>query len=357
MDFSSVRPRTPPSCGSRRWASETFEDVGPKRLLVVREGGALKIAHEEMLHSELVAPNRAAEVDFHFTLTLESGLYMMLPDAKLPAEHGALKAEAESGGNANDAIYTTSAQVDDAQLNASVRPWKGTKVRLDDGCIAEVRGFVLLSRVEPHFGTLQEWQGSEDPPQPALSAEQRTQAAFALTQPVLAAQLDGCKQATFAQRAQTPPPVMGTAIDDQALLQKGRAAFAKLPAVVALQRRHLTEAEDPSGLWWSESVQVQGFRHPGSGQTLVSVHADNGGVCGEFSAAEWAIFELKRGTLTRIYSADPPGSIRAALDLDADGRLELIVTHRGFDTDAALISPDADGPHAVLTHSYQDCGC
>jgi hypothetical protein len=49
-----------PSAGSatanftQTWESGTFRDIGPKQLVVVREGGRLRIAREEMLASELV---------------------------------------------------------------------------------------------------------------------------------------------------------------------------------------------------------------------------------------------------------------------------------------------------------------
>lgn len=347
---------------TQRWASERYEDVGPKRLLVVREGGGLKIAQEELLRSELVKREPAAlGFDFHFTLPLQSGLYMPLPEAPVPDTHGPVRAERELAGTPSG-IYTSSAPVSDGDLPASVLAWKGAKLRLDDGCLAEVRSFVLLTRVEPHFGTVQEWTGQGDltadgKPPAALSEAQIAQAAFGLTTPKLAALLHGCAEGSYAQREQTPVPVQAVQVSDAALLQKARAAFAKLPSVLALQKRHRVEAEDPSGLWWESSVQVQAFRHPVSGQTLVSVRADNGGVCAEFSAAEWVIFEQRDAKLVRLYSGAPPAELVRALDVNADGRLELLVTHQSFDGDVALVSPDEQGPSLQLEHAYQDCPC
>jgi ketosteroid isomerase-like protein len=40
---------------TQHWTSGKFEDSGPKRLLIVREAGKLKIAQEEMLRSDVAA--------------------------------------------------------------------------------------------------------------------------------------------------------------------------------------------------------------------------------------------------------------------------------------------------------------
>lgn len=40
-----------------------------------------------------------------------------------------------------------------------VRKRKGAKVRVEAECEAEIVGFTILSRVEPHFGTIQDWNG------------------------------------------------------------------------------------------------------------------------------------------------------------------------------------------------------
>ncbi|MET0283751.1 MAG: nuclear transport factor 2 family protein [Polyangiales bacterium] len=334
---------------TQHWSSGTFSDVGPKRLLVVREAGALKIAHEELLHSQLVEQT-SKTVDVHFTLALPSGLYLVLPEAKAPEKHGAITSE-----GASETMYTHTAQVDEAQLPAAATGWKKRKVRLDDGCIAEVESFVLLSRVEPHFGTVQAWKGDDE--HKPLTPAQIAQEAFALTEPQVAAKLSGCKQGVIAQREEASAPVAGERVSDDALLAKARAAFIKLPSVQALQKRHLKEAEDPSGVWWESSLKAEAFKHPASGQTLLSVQADNGGVCDEFAASEWVLFELRDGKLVKLRDGMAPARVNRALDLDGDGRLELLVEQPDFSTDYALVSPDRAWTEPQLTHSYQDCPC
>ncbi|HEX5659493.1 MAG TPA: hypothetical protein VFX59_19995 [Polyangiales bacterium] len=332
---------------TQRWASGTFRDAGPKKLLIVREGKQLRIAQEEMLRSELQTPS-AKVVDIHFTLKLASGLYVFLPELPIPTEHGPITREAEE-----DSIYTHSAPVQAPDANV----WSTQKVRLDDGCVGELDAFVLLSRVEPHFGTVQTWEGTGVPPGPAVPAKQIAEEAFALATPQVAARVRGCSEGLFAQRTDTPAPTQAVPVTDEPLLERARKAFAALPSVKALQQRHLAEAEDPHGEWWTSSLRAEAYRHPVSGQTLLVAQADNGGTCSDFSAQETAVFELRGDKLVRLRAGLPPARILRTLDVDGDGRLELLFDRPVLSIDRSLISPDKAWPEPSLTHSYQDCPC
>jgi ketosteroid isomerase-like protein len=340
---------------TQRWSSGSFADVGPKQLLIVRDGERLRIAHEEMLRSDLQAPV-ASMIDLHFTLALQSGLYMVLPEISAPRDHGPITPESELGREAGS-LYTYSAALEDSSLPPAATTWKGQKVRLDDGCVGELDSFVLLSRVVPHFGTVQSWRGTGDTPGMAADAEQIAQQAFALTTPQVAARVRGCGKGQFAQRLDTPAPTSGVPVEDAALLDKARASFTSLSSVKALQQRHLAEAEDPRGQWWTPSLRVEAYRHPVSGQTLLIAQADNGGMCADFSAQETAVFEARGSKLVRLRAGLPPARILRALDVDGDGRLELLLDNPDFSTDRTLVSPDKTWREPALTHAYQDCPC
>lgn len=341
---------------TQRWSSGAYSDVGPKRLLLVREGGELRIAHEEMLHSQqLGAKARAGSLDFRFTVATRDGLYLVLSELTAPEAHGEVSLAHEL--EADSQLFTSVAPVDEGALPAEASAWTQRKLRLDDGCQAEVDGFVLLSRVEPHFGTVQTWQGVGDLPGPALDEAQTAREAFALAGTQLAARLRGCSQGAFAQRVETPAPISAIELTDEPLLARGRAAFVALPTVQALQRRHRKEAEDPSGVWWQQSLKAEAFRHPSSGQVLISVQADNGGTCADFSAADWALFEARGDRLVRLRDELTPARVVRALDVDGDGRLELLVEHPDLSTDRVLVSPDQAWSEPRLVRSYQDCPC
>ena len=134
---------------TQQWKSGKFEDVGPKRLLVVREAGKLKIAQEEMLRSEPVAAKVAGKAkDFYFTLPLDSGFYVSLPQLKVPEKLGPLQLE---GGEKNTDVYTVSRSVQDTDLEASVQALKSKKLRVEGGCQASISELLTWLRVSFAF--------------------------------------------------------------------------------------------------------------------------------------------------------------------------------------------------------------
>ena len=330
----------------QRWASGKYEDLGPKRILAVLEDGALKIAQEEMIASEVV---RSKDDVKGSGLYFMYGSMMILHDAPVPEKHG--KPILEGG----DPI-TTVATVADADLDAKVLAWKGKKVRVDGECEATVKGFQLMSRVVVHFGTEQMWNcddGSGDDDsmgedcKPASEAE-RAAEAFSEGGPVVMAELSDC-DGTYARAADRAKMVIGETVKDPALVKKATVAFAKLKSVTE-------QSEAGNEDWWGEP-QVNVFRHPKSGQVLVSAYADNGGMCGEFSASSWQIWEHKGGKLVPIKHGSAPEEIFEAVDSDDNGSLEFVVKGDEFGTERALIDAKTLEQHFSVGYSYNDCPC
>lgn len=341
---------------TQHWTSGKFEDTGPKRLLVVREAGALKIAQEEMLRSDVVAAKAGhAALDFYFTLPLDSGFYLALPQAKVPQKLGPLQLES---GEKNTDVYTVSRSVTDADLDASAQALRGKKLKIEGGCEATISEFRVMTRVLPHFGERSRWTGKgEGKPEKALSPAQIADAAFALGRPQLFAKLSGCSDGRFAWLAGTLQPLAAEPVEDPALAERAQAAFGKLPSVVAHQKEFLKQAEHAEGKWWEEGTEVAIFKHPKSGQVLVSVLAILKDGCSEFSASEWAVFELKGKALKRIPIAqEPPDRVQDAFDVDGNGRLEFL-GETDYGTDIELIWPDADELGTTLEYAYLDCPC
>lgn len=342
----------------QQWSSGKFADSGPKRLLVVREGGALKIAQEEMLRSELVASKSEQRAgDFYFTLTLDSGFYLSLPHAKVPEQLGPLAVES---GEKNTEVVTVSRTVPDAALDASVSGLKNKKLRLEGGCVASISEFRALTRVVPHFGERDRWngvlEGEQKKGQP-MPAAQIARAVYALGKPQLFAKLDGCSEGRFGWIDGGTQPVAAELVEDPELAERAQVAFGKLPNVLARQKEFLKQAEHPEGNWWEEGTEVAIFKHPKSGQVLVSVLAILRDGCGGFSASEWAIFEQKGKALKRVpLTQSPPDRVQDALDVDGNGRLEFL-GESDYGTDSVLFWPDADELGTSLEHAYLDCPC
>lgn len=362
VELSDLQIHTLPASAdvelTQRWLSGKFEDKGPKRLLVVREGKELKIAQEEMLRSELVGKKTKHDaLGFYFTLALGSGKYVALPNAKVPAKLGPLASE--SGEN-DPAIYTASRAVDAAALDPSVSALKTKKLRVEGGCAATISEFRAMTRVVPHFGQANAWKGEvEGQAKPATpwSPEQIAESVWTLGEPVLYAKLEGCSEGSYAWLADELQPRAAEPVEDEALSERALAAFGKLPSVRATQKEFLKQAQNPDGNWWEEATEVAIFKHPTSGQVLVSVLANLKDGCGEFNASEWAVFEAKGKALKRIaLDQRAPDRISGALDVDGDGRLEFL-GETDFSTDIGLLWPDADEVGAALTHTYLDCPC
>ena len=325
----------------QRWASGKFEDIGPKRLMVVLEGDQLRIAQEEMLRSEIVDRDAPIGQGFYFL----HGGGLVLHDATVPDEHGV---PAETG---DGEVITTEATVDEADLDEETRAWKGKKVRLDSGCEATVTGFRLVSRVVPHFGEVQQWncQYQDDDCVEATPQERAVQA-FAMGEPALVAALSGCRGVLFATPSEQRAPVAGEAITDAALEARALAAFARLERVVA------QDSGDEKG-WWKANESVSIFKHPESGQVIVSVHARVGEMCGGFSADHWQVWQLEDGELVALGSGSAPAEIIEAIDVNHDGRLELIIKGDDFGTEAALVDLKTMSSPVTYGYSYNDCPC
>lgn len=319
----------------------SFQDLGPKQIVVVRDGGELRIAREEMLASTVVGKNPAAAGG------PAGETFLMLDGEVLLAEDSALdfKAAPALDPAEGSASFRARAEVDRAGV-----PLAGKSFTVYGAggatCEAKLDRVSLVAGLTPHFGTVAEWRGQSDTP--ALSDAAIAQTVWDAGRTVLVGRPGACKG--LIARAGGPPVVAFEEVKDDKLASSVLASFRKLDEWEKTQREFA--ATDERGAWDKEGAIVRVFRHPTSGKTWAIVHATGGDLCSGFSAEMTAVFE-KSGKSWKDVSAVnlEPFEPHAAFDLDGDGKPELVAprvlvgdTGDGFETLRRFAYPDHDCP-------------
>jgi len=145
------------------WASGTYKDVGRKQMVIVRECDQLRIAREELLESHIVGADHR-DLSDALLLADETGVIL-----SARPEDGWGRGEIRSGSGE----FTSVRAVDVAALPADLAGWRTRKLKVMGAggplCDGSVAGFSLVGRVTPHFGTVQQWQGTTAPSRRARS--------------------------------------------------------------------------------------------------------------------------------------------------------------------------------------------
>lgn len=229
-----------------------------------------------------------------------------------------------------DAVPATLLQMRDRQV--TLFDDRGPK------CLATVGRVSLVGRFEPHFGERFAWSGQEGArrmSKAAIAAE-----AWELSGPVLAAELEGttdrCTGATWARASELGNPELarfGRAPAE--LTRTALGAFHRLAPYAAVAKDFRELVTHPEVAHWEHheeaSPWVQVLCHRSTRTTLVSVSATAGMGCGEFMGRLTALWKVTGGTGTSALQL--VGVIEdhvvptAAVDVDRDGRLELLYDH------------------------------
>ncbi len=344
---------------TQKWASGKYEDVGPKEILLVEEGDQLRIAHEEMLESNITrAPHGAGSADgLYFVDEIDGHPYLILEPAGEIA-HGTPEL-VEKGGP-----YAARASVAEADLSADVGSWKGREVVSGD-CRLKVTGFVLVDRVIPHFGAVQQWEGSEEDDQEPASDGQIAADVFGSGEVRVFGRLEGaCDPGPFVRDAARPAWLTAEPVKDQDLSDRMIAAFRKLPGYREIGKRYTEEVGNPDPAGWedhqSSAVTAVLYRHPKTGKITGLVGVSTGIGCGDFEGSLWALFEADaKGRLKPINPNLPLGydaHVEAAIDLEGDGTLEWVIEDRVPAEDWFVIRSDGERLREVDV-AYHDCPC
>lgn len=340
------------------WASGNYKDVGRKQMVIVREGDVLRIAREELLDSRIVGHHR--DLSQAVLLADEAGVVL----STRPEEAWA-KGEVQPGKGE----FTALRPVDVAALPAEMAAWQKRKVKLMGPagplCEGAITGFSLVGRVTPHFGTVQEWQGTEGGEKwsaARIAAELWTEAGG--DGRVLVGELaKTCTGALWAFDAEKTAPVVApaTKIPPGPLLEAAVRAFRRLPLHAQIQNEFGAQAAP-----WSADAEARTgawrFAHPTA--TLVMVSAQRGG-CADPYGDLTAIFRLTgpdsapRLALLSAMSYGERAAPLSAFDLDGDGTLEILFGPEGLRKERGLYQQagDAYDRFVLAQQPFHDCGC
>ena len=342
------------------WASGTYKDVGPKQLVLVRSADGLRIAREEMLASIVESGNAPAAAlpreDFAFVIHEDKEAYAVIHLAPEEAwSKGKLKLLA-GGGRAS----VRRPAVLDA-LPEALRSWPGRQIDVHGSAGPACRGHIdklyVLTRVEPHFGTVQYWNGEEGGA--PISKARVAREAWGLGQsgrllvghikPVPRAR---CHAGFWARAADRPAPLIASSAPaDPMLVRQALNRFRKLRGYVQVQKAYRDETASPRAPWWDAfqngSPSVTFLQGADGKSSWISVAALAGDGCGEFMGEFWALWQVrpakaagKAPTLVLLSDDRDPGRFfqpQLAVDLDGDGRMEFLSTDGVFRPTGAVL--------------------
>ena len=329
------------------WATGSYKDVGPKQLVVVREGDALRLAREEMLASKIVDEAGAAAGpgdpgQFLFVEDIGGSLWVLL-EQEADEAWGIGQPQLVSG---EPSIARKTA--DPGQLSTESTSMKGRVVVLygDHGpvCRATIGEQAVFTRFWPHFGMVQEWSG-EFTGRP-LGDHEVAEEIWGMGPKELWGRLGivgrgDCTGARWARDATLPEASLFTPSAEVAASMQpaAQAAFRELVGYVEIQKYFLDATEDHGGRPWDQydgegPVEVAAFVDEAAGRTLVAAQARAGFGCGSFWGELWAIWEVRSTAsgpqLVLLTDERVPGDglffPTSAFDLEGDGVPELMNT-------------------------------
>ena len=223
VEASDVRIATTASTAvvtfTQRWASATFQDEGPKQLVVVREGGSLRISREEMMRSEVLSRGGTAAPGIE-SLLLVVGAdrpAVVLARSSDPgwATGSPRLLTSEDPADLRAGPIVVARSVAPRELSEDLRRWEAREVVLHGPtgplCTGRLEAPLVVRWVVPHFSTRIGWDGTElglpRAPRDRVVREawELGEGSDLLVAPV-ASEAEGCAGALWARPVGTPEP-------------------------------------------------------------------------------------------------------------------------------------------------------
>lgn len=352
---------------TQSWASEKYQDEGPKELVLVDEGGQLKIASEIMLRSNV---KRRSDPSTALMLVVwsETRPYVVLASqAGEPAAHGKLRLEDKGG----DQLVT--APIADSALPAEFAGRRGRAVDVygatQRACSAKLGELRWLRRLITTAIGSDEQAPKPTPAQAAQSAWEMAGEPTLVAAELTDAQGD-CRGALWARDASTPPPELFVLQEPSAeqrggieraarttpAYRRAAAEYASFKskqagAELAADWERFDDAEPRYQLWVSPS------------RTLASFSGSTGG-CSDFGAAVDSVFELRGDRFVLLGDAYGNDRFRigALLDADRDGAIELVGTDGWSSPASGAAALKRLSEHQLraiddISPPFHGCGC
>lgn len=359
---------------TQEFTSGSFHDVGPKEMLLVREGAGVRIAREEMLTSQ-VSEASAGEPSIPEgawlpLITVGDHSAIVLGDADA-AQHAAGDPELLTPMNALGDTIMTRAQARTEALPESVRALAGATLRMittgGGACRARLGAFEIVGRVDVHFSTEQRWAGEDVDGRRVRRATRADVAgdAWGASRRVIAARYTtegACGEEIAARRESLAAPVVFSArAAEPAVAQRALARLRAMPAWREVQDEYQRQSDAQRGRNWDEvegaGAQVREWRAEGAARRFVTLEASvgGGGLCGAFGAAMTLVFEVggPEGLILYADERSPAWFTPSrAVDLDGDGVPEF-VTERGLAVKTGTVFRETNPDE----FPNLDCGC
>ncbi len=339
------------------WESGTFRDVGPKQLVIVGEGEAMRIAREEMLASKVEgATDQPAELTpAHYLPVVSAPGFLGVALATAPDERALGKAVSLQRGRS---AYAPLAAQPDARPTLTLFGANGQVCEVTP----TARG--IFADIIHHFGQLQVWDGTHEEGAERLSDDK---VAVSLLEhgdgawDVWQVDPEACKGALWARvkADDTPAAAVLGAVDPAPFAEKAAEAFRGLSLFKVVQREFeaddtLEVADGTSWDTWDATVSTRAFAGA-DGVSYIARAVSAGTGCGTFGASAWALWRVKGDTWTLLSDGETPGDAftpEAAADLDGDGQPE-------FTDGATLVQPVGTvwRPTRSVKPPFYDCPC
>jgi len=344
---------------TQTWASGKYKDVGPKEMVLMKEGAVWKISREELLRSDVLAQQQkktgSNNIGDRFLFLKNNWLVLSDPeDNGLPSDQVFLH---EIGNEAVRSPFQTDIQGTAERLN-------GKRYRVftaGDACEVQPGNVLLVSLGTPHFSTAERWRNSGMPVE-EVALEKWNEGNKLLAMRLPATSICKGGDLLWAQPITANGAGATKTSADQATREQALKLFRKLPEFETTQNAYIKDTG--SSHFWDEmdgnTVEVLLWTsQAGGGPTMVSAYAAAGMGCGQFSGQLWGLWRIeKSGAWTRMTVQDAE-SLRPmfALDADSDGKLEWVAER--FPRETLLLRQDDENLviEKVLEIPYHDCGC